>query len=71
MIDQLKPDHEYTVHLNIKVICTTDKDRHQIYPELVDEVEFISIQDQDMNTLELDPDFQSTLEDQIIERLDL
>lgn len=71
MIDQLKADHEYTVHLDIKVICITDKNQHQIYPELVDEIHFISIQDQDMNTLELDADFQSTLEDQIIERLDL
>lgn len=71
MIDQLKSDHEYIVHLDIKVICTTDKNQHQIYPELVDEIHFISIQDQDMNTLELDADFQSTLEDQIIERLDL
>ena len=71
MIDQLKPDHEYTVRLVIKVICTTDKDSKQIYPELVDEVDFLSIRDQDNDLLELDPDFQSQLEDQIIEQLDL
>lgn len=70
-MNSLKPNNEYVVHLDVKVICTTDKDPHKIYPEMVDEIELLSIQDQFMNTLELDPDFQSTLEDQIIEELDL
>lgn len=71
MINKLKPNHEYTVRLAIKVICTTDKDSQQIYPELVDEVDLLSIRDQNNDLLELDTDFQSQLEDQIIERLDL
>jgi hypothetical protein len=70
-MDALKPNNEYTVRLVIKVICTTDKDPHKIYPELVDEIELLSIRDQNNDLLELDPDFQSTLEDQIIEELDL